>query len=231
MLRKAVGYPRNGANAPKTVLVGGVLTLLGFLVIPAIIVLGYLVRVLRATFADQEEPPVFDRWGELTVDGVKAFAVTLAYFLLPMAVFTGAGGVTAWSSLLAGELRPGVFAGAAVLWLLGGVLWLVAWYALPVALATFAREDRIGAAFSFEALRPTLLNGTYAVNWLLALGLFVVAGIVTSLLNAVPFLGFVVGAFVTFYAAVAAFYIYGHGVSDARAVEPAPESPPGQPAA
>lgn len=47
-----------------------------------------------------------------------------------------------------------------------------------------------------------------------------VAGIVSSALNVVPFLGVVVGAFVGFFAAVAAYYVIGTTWADLHPVEP-----------
>jgi hypothetical protein len=45
------------------------------------------------------------------------------------------------------------------------------------------------------------------------------AGILTSVLSIVPLVGTVIGVFLTFYAAVAAFYVIGHTWADLSPIE------------
>lgn len=82
MFGEALRFPIAGDSALKNLLIGGVLGLLGFLLVPAFFVQGYLVRVLRVAVDGGDEPPVFDEWGDLLVDGLKLFVVTLAYFIV-----------------------------------------------------------------------------------------------------------------------------------------------------
>ena len=63
MLSESIGYLRNSEEWVKTVVVGGLLTFFGFLVVPGVLVVGYLLRVLRARMHGEEEPPVFVEWG------------------------------------------------------------------------------------------------------------------------------------------------------------------------
>ena len=60
MLGDALSFPRNDDDWLETVLIGGVLSILGVLVVPAILVNGYLLRVLEAAVADEETPPRFE---------------------------------------------------------------------------------------------------------------------------------------------------------------------------
>lgn len=223
MIEEAINYPRSGDDATKTILVGGVLGLLSVLVVPVFLLLGYTVRVLRATEEGEETPPSFGEWGDLFVDGLKALAIVLAYSIVPLVVLAvTVGGIVA--AALMGDVRPGAVAGALLGFSVSGLLWLVALYVIPAALASFASEGRIGAAFDATVLRSVLLDGRYATAWLVALVLFVVAGVVVGVLNAVPFLGFVAGAFVNFYVGVAAAYLYGHAFVDASGREVPPGS-------
>lgn len=230
-LETAVNYPRQGEDPWRTVLLGGVLGLLGFLLIPVVFVLGYLDRTLKAAIADDPEPPRFDDWGDLFADGVRMFIVGFVYFLVPTVVFGMAVGGIVLQAALTGDVGLGTVFGALAGFSLSFVLWMAAWYVLPVALANVVYEDRLGVAFAFGDLRPILLSGTYAVAWLLALGLFIVGGIVVSVLSVIPPLGFIAGAFVNFYVAVAAFYLYGRAFTEVIDTDPVPESPAAQPAA
>jgi len=227
MLEEAINYPRNGDDAIETILIGGLLTLFGFLLFPLLFVYGYLMNVLRSGMAFSEEPPTFEGWGELFVEGLKTFAISLAYFLVPLAIVAvTAGGVLL--SVLGGDPGPGTAVGALAGLSLASVVSLVFYYVLPAALANFARTGRMGSAFAVSELRPVLFSGAYARGWLLGLAVLFAAGVLAGLLNAVPLVGAVVAGFVIFYAVVVAFYIYGQAFEEAsRAPEP-PESTAGQ---
>lgn len=220
MLTEALEYPRSRDDWLKTVLIGGVLGLFTWLLVPAILLAGYVVRVLRGTMTGDETPPAFDDWGDLFGDGLRAAVIAFVYGLIPAVVL----GVTA---VLGGLLAAGggdisIGAGGLVV-LLGGLLALILGllmaYVLPAAIANFAETGRMGAGFSWSTLRPVLFSGTYATAWATAFAIVLVAGLVTGVLNVVPLLGFVVGAFVGFYAAVSAYYVIGRAWAEMHPVE------------
>ena len=227
----AINYPRQGDEAVKTILIGGVLGLLGFLVIPAILVIGFYLRTLRAAIAGDDEPPVFDEWGDLLVDGLKGFVIGLVYFVVPAAILMISVGGVAAAAIATGDVGLGTIAGAVTGFSVAFVLAVIAWYVLPAALANAVAADRVGAAFAFGDLKAVLLDGDYAVSWLLALGLVVAASILVGVLNLIPPLGFVAGAFVNFYVGVVAFYLYGRAFAGIERPEAGPEPTAGQSAA
>ncbi len=69
----ALTYPMEDDDWTVTVLIGGGLSLLSFLIVPAILVYGYLVQAIRKRADGATQPPGFEDWGELLVDGVKAW--------------------------------------------------------------------------------------------------------------------------------------------------------------
>ncbi|WP_410767187.1 DUF4013 domain-containing protein [Haloferax sp. DFSO60] len=213
MLSESINYLRNDESWLKTVLIGGVLTFFSFLIIPAFVVLGYTLSVIRATMHGDEKPPEFGEWADMTVDGIKGFAIVLVYSLIPaiIAMVFGFAGIL---SIAAGGGDSGAanaFGGIVTLLglLAAFVLGIFAAYVTPAALSNYAETDRMGAAFSVSELRPILTSGKYATAWLMAFVVIFAASVVTGLLNVVPLLGFVLGSFVTFYAVVAAYYIIG----------------------
>ena len=228
MIQDALDYPRTGDDWTKTVLIGGILSLLAVLVVPTVLVLGYLVRVLERTMHGDDHPPEFDEWGDMFVDGLKAFAITLAYGLVPAAVAAAVvvGGILSFS-VVGGSGAGGATAGGAgvvvvvVGSLLALALGLLAAYVIPAAIAAFAETGRIGTAFSPAHLRPALTSGTYATAWVVAFAVVVAAGLVAGALNAIPVIGFVIGGFIGFYAAVTAYYLVGHAWGEHRQLEPA----------
>lgn len=196
----------------ETVLIGGVLTFLGFLVVPLFLVSGYLVRAIRANLNGEQEPPAFGNWGELLADGVKGVIIGVVYMLVPLVVMS----VTAGSAMMA--MAGGGDAGAAagiggmmVGMLLTFVLSLLFGYLSVVGIVNFAREERFGAAFDTDVLRDVGFDTSFAVPYLVSVGVLLVAGMVAS----IPVIGFLVGAFVSFYALIVAARLWADGFDEA----------------
>lgn len=204
----------------RTVLIGGVLSLLGFLIVPSILVVGYAMRAIRAGVADAE-PPVFDDWGDLFWDGLKGSVIGIVYGLVPAIVVFG---ITA---LLGGGLFAADTAGVGVAVILLGtlvaiVVWLAAAYVVPAALANYATDEdrRLGSGFAFGDIWDVLTSGTYAVGWLAAVVLLVLASVVVGLLSIVPIIGSIAGVFVWFYVAVGADFVIGRTWAEVHALAP-----------
>lgn len=236
MLRQSLDYPRTGDDAVKTLLIGSILTLASVLLLPTVLVVGYVLRVLRGT--DETDAPVFDDWEELLVDGLKGTAVTLAYFAVPIlaglvvaigllvavstfTVTSGSGAVPPRSAVAGGGL---VLFGLTLVGLLAVVWSLAASYVLPAGLTRLATTGELGSAFAFRDLWTTVTTGSYATAWLLALAVSVGAGLVTGVVSLVPAVGAVASAFVLFYATVVAARLYGEGVARATPVESGPDA-------
>lgn len=215
-LGDAITYPMEREDWIKNVLIGGILVLFGFLLVPMFLVYGYLVRVIRASMAGRAEPPAFEEWGSLLVEGLQAWIIGLIFMIVPLAV----GAVTVGGSILAMATgsRSGAAAGVGGLivgFLLTFALALVFGYFAVVAVVNFAREERFGAAFDFGTIKRVGFDGDYAVAWLVSVVVFLVAGAIGGVLNVIPFLGFVIGAFVNYYAAVVAANLWADGFVDA----------------
>lgn len=225
MFSDALTYPKDGTDAAKTILIGGVLTLLSVLVLPIAFLTGYLVRVVRAIDDGERAPPAFEEWGDLFVDGLKGMAIMFLYFLVPavvFAVFVGSAGLLGFGRLSAVVALFGALVALPV--------WVAVWYVATAGFLNFAVTGRFGAAFEFGALRPILSSGTFATAWLVGLAILVLASIVGGIVAAIPILG-LASAFVVFYGTVAAAYCYARGFADSVPVEPTSEAPAADPAA
>ena len=85
-LNEIIAYPTKREDWLKTVLIGGVLTFFSVLLIPVFVVFGYVVRTVRYSLEGEPEPPAFEEWGELLVDGVQAWVISLLYMLVPLII-------------------------------------------------------------------------------------------------------------------------------------------------
>lgn len=226
MFEDAVRYPWRGEANLETVLVGGVLGLLGFLVIPVIAVFGYLVRVIQRVEAGDEDPPRFEDWGELLTDGLVATVIAVVYGLVPtLAVavtalsvflpFTVVEGdsVSVAGTALQSTPAPSLLGPVALLAvvLVTVLLSLLAAYLLPAAVAAYALTGRFGAAFSPGTLRRLGGSRSYAVAWLVAFAVSILAQLLGGALAATV-AGAVLVPFVSFYGNVAGAYAVGRGV-------------------
>jgi hypothetical protein len=212
----ALTYPMEDDDWTVTVLIGGVLSLLSFLVVPGILVYGYLVQAVRERAEGATQPPAFEDWGELFVDGVKAWIIGIVYMLVPLVVF----GVTVGGSLFAMATGTRAGAGAGLAGLFGGlaisfVLSLVFGYVATAAVIHFACTGEFGAGFDFGTLRKLVMSPEYATPWLVSIALFIAANVVVNLLNVIPFIGsliaVVLSPFATFYVLVVATDLWAGG--------------------
>lgn len=213
MLGKALGFPTNSDDTLKIHLIGGACVLLGFLIIPAILLQGYFVRVLRAAAEGSTQPPAFTDLGEMLVDGLKLVVIGIAYFLIPLILYFIAIFLFVGSGILMGTSRgAGVGVGAGMgmigmlMMLVTLLLFLVAGFLLPAAATNFARTDDIGAAFDFGTVTSGALTGDYVVAWVMAIAVGFVLNLIGSMLAIV-----LIGFLLIFYSQVAVYYLFGTG--------------------
>ncbi|QLG27463.1 DUF4013 domain-containing protein [Halorarum halophilum] len=221
MISDSLDYLRTGEGWERTALIGGLLAFFSFLLVPGFLVMGYLLRVLRATMhGDEADPPVFDDWTAMGVDGLKAFVISLVYGFVPGVVLAAAFAF-GFAGLASGS-DAGALTGGLVL-LVGGLvallLSLAAAYVVPAAILNYAATDRLGAGFAVGELTPMLVDRTYMTAFAYAFVIALGVGVLSGLLNAVPLLGAIAAAFVGFYAGVMVAYIYGTSYAEMRTVE------------
>ncbi|GAB3021293.1 DUF4013 domain-containing protein [Natronobiforma cellulositropha] len=206
MIEDGLSYPARGEWAKRTI-IGGVLLLFAWLILPALIFMGYIVNVLRTTADGDEEPPAFEDWGKLLVDGLLAMVIALVYAIVPVVLYMIVSAVLVGGSAAIGGDGGGFLAGLLSMLLFLPVL-LAIYYVVPAALTNFAKEGSIGAAFDFGALKPVVLSVDYLVAVLFPLVIAVITYIVTFVL-AITFIGLILVPFVQFYGNVAIMRMFG----------------------
>ncbi|MFC6752995.1 DUF4013 domain-containing protein [Halorubrum tibetense] len=222
MISASLGYLRDSDDGIKTTAIGGVLLLLSPLLIPVFLVLGYLMRVLRRTTDGVDEPPVFDDWGDLLVDGVKAFVVTFVYSVVPLVALAVVGVFGVGAVLIGGgdSALAGIVGGTLVvaLTLVAFAVSIAGVYVTPAALSNYAGTGRVSDGFALATIWTVITKKAYAVGWLYAFAVILAGSLAIGVLSVVPVLGTIAGVFVQFYAVVAAYYIVGHTWADVRPV-------------
>jgi len=215
MFEDGLSYPVRGDWLGRTI-IGGLLAVFSFLLIPAFFVTGYLIRVLKTTVSGVDEPPAFDDWGDLFIKGLVGTVITIVYSVVPVVAFGVLGfvlfGVIGIGGGIGGD-GGGIIAGlGGIAVLLLGLLFIpvvfLIYYMVPAALTNYAIEDEFGAAFDFGTIKPILLSSEYLVAVLLPIVVAVILWIATSIL-AFTVVGLLLVPFLQFYGQVTIFRMFG----------------------
>lgn len=214
MFEDGLSYPARGDWLGRTV-IGGLLFAFSFLIVPAILVTGYLIDALERTVAGDEEPPAFSDWGDLFIRGLVGTVIGIVYSVVPLVGFGAIAFILFGVVGVAGGAGDagGVVAGLGVVaLLLLGLLFIpvvfLIYYLVPAALTNYAIEDELAAAFDFGTIKPILLSSEYLIAVLLPLVVAVLLWITTSILS-VTIVGLLLVPFLQFYGQLAVFRMFG----------------------
>ncbi|MFC7098829.1 DUF4013 domain-containing protein [Halobaculum marinum] len=215
MLEDALRYPLNNDDWLATLVIGGLLILTSPLVVPALVLQGYLLRVLRMAVAGEDAAPSFTDWGALIVDGIKLLIVQFVFalvLLVPFGVLFTV--VLGGGALIGGDAGAATFGAGA--FILAGLLIvgsLLIGYVTPAALTNMAVKGELSAAFEFSVIRTAVFSTDYLVGVLLGAVLAAVIGTVAFIPPII--IGFMI---VLFYAQVVSYYCFGRGFAEATGV-------------
>ncbi|WP_123621059.1 DUF4013 domain-containing protein [Halorubrum sp. CSM-61] len=208
MLEDGLSYPIRGDWIGR-IIIGGILGFLSVLLLPAFVIVGYLVRVLEQTVGGEDVPPEFTDWGDLLMKGVIGTVITIAYTVIPVVLYAVVVAVVAGTSGAVGGDAGALIGVVGVLLALAfvPVLFLV-YYAVPAALSAYAARGELSAAFDVGLLKPALLSTEYLVAVLMPIVVAVITWVVTAVLAATV-VGLLLVPFVQFYGQVAVFRMFG----------------------
>lgn len=174
IISDSIKFPSAGWS--KVVILGIIL------IIPIVnfIGIGYLFRIIKATFAGIDELPDFDEVGELFIDGLKIFIVGIVYFI-PVAII----GIIIGALLsLSPATTTGTFTGFDMFsFALGYSIYIIVAIIVGLievmAIANMALyEGELGAAFKFSEVMDRIAMigwGKYIVWYIIMVLLGVVA--------------------------------------------------------
>lgn len=205
---EAFRYP---SQKMVNILIGGVLYLLSFLIIPAFFVEGYFVRVMADTIEGRDDMPEWSDWGYLFRKGVGAFVVSLAYLIVPIIIISVTLGATL-TALIPAMMKGSL--GAVITGALGGVLVsiIIAFFfgfLCMVGILRYADEGNIGSAFAFGEIFDELKEKftEYLLAFLILFGAtIIVLGLLTAF---IPIIGAIIAVFADFYIIVVGARMFG----------------------
>ena len=232
MLREALAFARGRDGGIRVLLLGGLFVLMAWLVLPALLVAGYLLSVMDVGARGRGSLPPFGNWRRLLADGLRAAVVALVYGIGPAAMVLG-GVLVTWLLVLptisptvildggTGALQQLPVELLGLVGLVAFVLLLAAvvfWLHLPAALVALGTQGRLGAAFQSDALWTVVNTTAYLKGVVLAGALFVLGMAV-----AIPLSAVLVGFVLQFYVLVAVAFVFGRAVGGGAvtAIQPA----------
>lgn len=192
---ESLGYPTRNIGR---VLVLGVLLLISILIVPLFLVLGYALRTIKESTEEGTEPPAFDNWGAMFIDGLKYLVVSIVYSVIPLIVM-GVGITSTIASIPSYDMIGSGAAYASLIFgsglsFVGLLLWLVIVVILNIAIANMAHKGEFGAAFKFGEIFQLIGSigwGKYIIWYIVLIVIAMLLSIVSGIVAVIPLLGFI----------------------------------------
>ncbi|HMT20325.1 MAG TPA: DUF4013 domain-containing protein [Promineifilum sp.] len=176
-INKALRFVIEDKQWISKIIIGALLTALGFLIVPALIVQGYVVKIIRQVMGgDWDGLPEWDDWGKLLGDGFKVAVAT--------AGISGSEDVAAIAAT-----------GGGLMMLCLMLLFVVALLFLtPAILIQYAIKDDFGACFRFGEVVAIIRNNLadILIAFLVTLVASFAFSVITGILVIIPCLGWIV---------------------------------------
>lgn len=215
-INKSFRYVMEDKQWISKLLIAVVMSILSFLILPALILQGYLVKIIRQVMGGQWDGlPEWEDYGELLKDGffvtVAQIVYTLPFILLMIIGGLATGGI---GSLSSGDDLAAVAAtgGGILLFCLIILLAIAFLFLTPAILIQYAVKDDFGACFRFGEVFDIIRNHTADI--LIAFLVTVVAAIVLSLvlgvLAIIPCLGWIAAAVIGLAIGPYITFVTGH---------------------
>lgn len=194
-------------------LIAVLMSVLSFLIFPALILQGYLVKIIRHVMGGSwDDLPEWDDWSKLLKDGfyvtVAQIIYTLPFILLFIVGGLATGGLGSLADAGSDLASIGVMGGASVLICLALVFAIAFLFLTPAILIQYALKDDFGALFRFGEVFAIIRNHTadILIVFLVTLAAAIAISLIIGVLAIIPCLGWIaafliglaVGPFVSF---------------------------------
>lgn len=218
----AIAAPFRDRQWFAKLLIGGVFSLTGWLIIPQFLFDGYLLRVIRGAAYPEQGLPEWDDWGEMLAEGALWFAINLIYSLIAVIPIGGTilAGVFFWV-IPSNEGGPWVLAFVGtMLFVAAGACVLFFNFWMPAVRVHFAHTNDFGRAFAVGEIWCNLKRqiGPFALAWIFSIVVWMV-GIVVWAISFITIIGPLV---VWSYLYIVPARMFGQALAPAYPAEPGP---------
>ncbi len=197
------------------IVIGGLMILFSFLILPLLIYLGYLVEVTKRTIKDEAELlPDWDNIGRKLANGFKLLVIILVYLIpflmllflsIPFVEFEIDSFKNREIIALVPMLIEGEFSWIPILFFLSSILYVLLFtLILPFVIGKFAENESINDAFAISDIFSMFMENFGDAVIIFLLSVFI------QLLASLGFVLCFVGVLLTgFWANVVVYYFYG----------------------
>jgi hypothetical protein len=198
-------------------LIGVLMSVLSFLIVPALILQGYVVKIIRRVMGgDWDSLPEWDDWGKLLKDGffvtVAEIVYTLPFIILMIIGIAATGGM---ASLAEGgsDFAAVATTGGGLVMVCLIILFVVALlFLMPAILIQYAIKDDFGACFRFGEVFDIVRNHTadILIVFLVSVVAAIVLSLVIGILAIIPCLGWIAAILIGLAVGPYVSYVTGH---------------------
>lgn len=210
---KIIKFPMKDKDWIMKVIIGGVLS-----IIPIVnfISSGYQLKVMKNAINKKPGMPEWKGFMDLFVKGLIIFVIALLFMIVPLIIFGAIAGFSAISVIMGDLTNPyNIVLAILPALFIGGILFLIIGFILPMAIAMYAKSDNFSDAFKFSEIlnRIKSIFGEYLVSYIV----IVIFGIILGLIMLIPVIGWIIGFFGTFYLGVVALNMFGELYTKSKA--------------
>jgi hypothetical protein len=154
-INKAFSYVFEDERWTNKFLIGVLMTLLSILIVPALILNGWLVAIVRNVMAGDKHPLAeWDDWGKLLRDGFNLFVAqlvhSLPFLLIFFIVFGTSIGFSGLSEVNEDAAAAGFMASFGLLGCVSLIYAIIMLFLMPALTIQYARTDELAACFRFS---------------------------------------------------------------------------------
>jgi hypothetical protein len=162
---KSFRFVKDDTQWLSKLLIGVLMSVLSFLILPALILQGYVVKIIRHVMGgNRDDLPEWDDYGKLLKDGffvvVAEIIYTLPFIILMIVGFAATGGMAGLADR-GSDLAAIAATGGGLMMVCLTILFIVALlFLMPAILIQYAIKDDFGALFRFGEVFDIVRNHT-----------------------------------------------------------------------
>lgn len=219
-INQAFRYVFDDERWTNKILIGVLMSLLSFFIIPAFILSGWVVQIVRNVMSGVKQPLAeWDDWGKLLRDGFNLFIAQFVYALPLLVIFfifiVTSGGFAALSDGSEDVAAAGLTISVLLLSCVALLYGIVLLFLTPAITIRYAMTDELSACFRFSEVFAIVRE--HFANILISVGVIIVAAValslVTGVLGLIPCLGWIAAVVISLafgpYIAAVTGHLYG----------------------
>lgn len=218
-IRKAFAFVFEDREWLTKVLVGVLMSIFAWLIVPAFMLTGYMVEIIRRVMdgvESDQELPAWDDWGKLLKDGffvtVATFVYTLPFLLLMAVGFGTTIGFGSLSDANEAIASAGLMATWGVVGCLGLLFAIALLFLTPAITIQYAIKDDFGACFRIGEVFDIIRNhfADILITFLVLMAASFVLSVATGVLSVIPCLGWIAAVIVSMLFGPYILMVTGH---------------------